>query len=97
MKKSFVLVLVWGIAIMISLLALGAIYLMGNQALLSEHRLKRMKAYYTAKAGMVHALEELRSGNLNPGTVNLNDMQADIVVGSPDSTNCRPVTITVKY
>ena len=49
MKKGVVLVIVWGMALVLCFLAMGAIYLMRNQAFVSEHRIRRLMGYYTAK------------------------------------------------
>ncbi len=99
MKKAIALVIVWGITIMIALLAIGAIYLMGNQAFIAEHKIRRIQAYYTAKAGVIHALEELRKGrNPHNTSITLNNMQADITV-TPGSRypGCKTVSVTVDY
>ncbi|HEC69314.1 MAG TPA: hypothetical protein ENI31_03390 [Candidatus Omnitrophica bacterium] len=99
MKEAIALVIVWGITIVIALLAIGAIYLMGNQALVAEHKIRRIQAYYTAKAGVIHALEELRRGrNPDNTSITLNSMQADITV-NPTSPylGCSTVSVTVDY
>lgn len=99
MKKAVALVIVWGITIIIALLAMGAIYLMGNQAFVAEHKIRRIRAYYTAKAGIIHALEELRKGhNPNNSSISLNGFQAKIRV-NPISPypGCRTVSVTVDY
>jgi len=99
MKKSIALVFVWGIIIMIALLSIGAIYLMGNQAFVAEHKIRRLRAYYTAKAGLIHALEELRRGrNLTNTSIRLNGMNAAITVnpGGP-YPGCRTISVTVDY
>lgn len=105
MKKSVALVIVWGITIVICLLALGGIYLMGNQSFVAEHKIKRMQAYYTAKSGVIKALEELRRGQAVNGTyVSLNqssgNMTADITVENITSgafQGLKKVNVTVDY
>ncbi|MCD6539221.1 MAG: hypothetical protein J7K37_00745 [Candidatus Omnitrophica bacterium] len=99
MKKSVALVIVWGLVIIIALLSIGAIYLMGNQTFVAEHKIRRLRAYYTAKAALIHALEELRKGrNPDNTSIPLNKMQADIKVNpiSPYS-GCKTVSATVDY
>lgn len=106
MKKAVVLIIVWGIALVLCFLAMAAIYLMRNQAFVSEHRIRRLMGYYTAKAAMYHAIEELRNGNTSPASITLSQgdpadplsMQADIVVGAPDgNTGIRTLNITATY
>jgi len=108
MKKSVALVIVWGITIVICLLALGGIYLMGNQAFVAEHKIRRMQAYYTAKSGIIKALEELRRGqpvsSVNGSSVSLSqssgNMSADIKVENITSGSfqgLKRVSATVDY
>jgi len=99
MKKSVALVIVWGFVIIIALLSIGAIYLMGNQAFVAEHKIRRLRGYYTAKAGVIHALEELRKGrNPDNTSITLNNMQAKIKVNSRSPySGCKTVSVTVDY
>ncbi len=103
MKKSVALVIVWGITIVICLLALGGIYLMGNQAFVAEHKIRRMQAYYTAKSGVIEALEKLRRGQaVNAVTLSQSsgDMTADIKVENVTSgafQGLKKVNVTVDY
>jgi len=63
MKKGVILVVVMGILIVLSILALVGLYLISQESRIAEHKIRRMKAFYAAQAGMVIALEELRRGN----------------------------------
>ena len=105
MKKAVVLVIVWGIALVLTFLAMTAIYLMRNQAFVSEYRIRRLMAYYTARAAMYHALEELRKGNTSPASITLNHgdpadplrLTATIAVSAPDANGIRTLTINATY
>lgn len=108
MKKAVVLVIVWGLTIIVAILAIGAIYLMGNQAYVAEHKIRRILAYYTAKAGMVYALEDLRTtGTVDPSQIQLiqgsRNLTAVITTtsGCPtladDFSGCQTLSITVDY
>ena len=100
MKKSVALLVVWAVVIMVTLLALGAGYLMGNQGMVTEKKITRMRAYYTAKAGMVHALEQLRrglpivDGELNDLTFHI-DIEPPIEDPNDPFAGCRLVRVTV--
>ena len=66
-KKSIVLVIVMGIVIVIAFLALAVAYLLSQQARIAEHKIRRMRAYYAAMAGVVYAFDEARNGTLPTG------------------------------
>ena len=69
MKKGVVLVIVMGIMFFVLTLALVASYLMTQQARISEHKIRRTRTFFAARAGMVKALEELRKdtcGGVSP-------------------------------
>jgi len=59
---------------LIFILIVGALLgLMYNQVRISEHQIRRIKAYYTAWAGLWHAMEEIRGGSLGPWAITLTD------------------------
>lgn len=102
MKKAVALVIVWGVIILVSLFAIGAIRIMGNEAMIVEHKIQRMRAFYTAKAGVTHALEVRRTGGDPNGTITLNGLDADIQVnscagGGCPATDLNEVVVTVNY
>lgn len=105
MKKSIVFVVVWGIILIVSVLAIASIYLMGGQAFVANKKVNRIRAYYTAKAGMVLALDELRRGtapNKIPTKLILNSLQAKITVpnvleGLGTFAGLRRITVDVDY
>jgi Tfp pilus assembly protein PilX len=70
-KKGVVLAIVIGILIVIFTLALVAIHLMTQEARVAEHKIRRMRAVFAARAGMVHALEMIRQGQ-NPNGTSIN-------------------------
>ena len=102
-KKSVAIVIVWGILVMLAMLAFASVRLMGNQGALTENTVRRMRAYYTAKAAMVHALEVCRT---NPSgcqeeTVNVNNLNAQIKLfgsnASDPCDSCTRIRIQVDY
>lgn len=111
-KKAVAIVVVWSILIMLSILAMAALRLMGNQGTLTESSVRRTAAYYTAKAGVVHALEACRTtGCVSPDTVTLpqvtaaGTMTANInsqtVTASDSDANvclgCERISVSVTY
>ena len=89
MKKGVALVIVWGILLMITTLALAAIYLMGNEARVSEHKVRRTIAYYLAQAALVYAFDNLRNNSNWGGDPNFQlssgedlNFSANITVGN---------------
>lgn len=60
MKKSVVLVVVLGVILIVTALAYVAIAIMTQESRLAEHKIKRMRAFYAAQAGLNHNLELLR-------------------------------------
>ena len=104
MKKAIALVIVWGVVILVSLFAIGAIRIMGNEAMIVEHKINRMRAFYTARAATAHAVEQLRNGVDPSGNYAnfLNGLDVTIQVspcvgaGCP-ATNLDEVVVTVNY
>ncbi|MCF7886990.1 MAG: hypothetical protein K9L71_01065 [Candidatus Omnitrophica bacterium] len=64
MKKGVVLIIVFGILIVVFLLAIAAINLIRQQSKVTEHKISRRYKLLTVQAGMIHAMEELRKGNI---------------------------------
>jgi len=108
-KRAIALVIIWGILLMITALALASIYLMGNEARIAEHKVKRTMAYYLARAAWVYAFDKLRNNIAWSGESNFsfpagenNNLSADITVGNVNSTGTildgtKKVTISVNY
>jgi len=59
LKKAVLIVAVIGVALVVSLLAFAALTLMNQQSHLSEHKIRRMKGFYAANAGIVDASEAI--------------------------------------
>jgi len=110
-RKAVALIMAMGIIVIVSGFAIAAIHIMGSQASLGEHKIKRLKAQHTAQAGMVYGLNELQqrletdpgfSGSLSIPQ-ELDDMNRVDTIGinvtAPgyDFTDCRTVDITVEY
>lgn len=99
-KKAVAIVIVWGILIVLSLLAMSALRLMSNQGTMTESSVRRTKAYYTAKAAMVVALEERRNPAL-PLSANVSENGMTAVIqsrgASADFPNCEEINIKVDY
>ena len=68
MKKGIVLIIVIGVMMIVFTLALVALYLRTQEARIAEHKIKRIRGVFAARAGMIHALEEIRKGNNPNGT-----------------------------
>ncbi len=66
MKKAVILVVVVGIMLVLSTLALVALSLMTSESRIAEHKIRRTRAYYAAQAGIVDVLEQLRRGSIAP-------------------------------
>ena len=64
-RKGVVLVVVIGVLIVVFTLALVAMYIMTQDARVAEHKIRRVRALFAARAGMIHALEQARTGNAN--------------------------------
>ncbi|MFH1519013.1 MAG: hypothetical protein ABIE75_00385 [Candidatus Omnitrophota bacterium] len=62
MRKGVILVVIIGVMLVVFGLALGALYFMANEARIAEYKIKRSKAFFSAQAGMVLVLEQLRKG-----------------------------------
>ena len=106
MRKGIVLVFVFGVVIIICLLALGALYFMGNQAYVAEYKIRRMQAYYTAKSGIIDAVDSLNRGAFNVTTIHgqehhLNQdwgtMVAKIDTNGTALLNSTPINVKVDY
>jgi Tfp pilus assembly protein PilX len=102
-KKSVAIVIVWGILVMLALLAFASVRLMGNQGTLTENTVRRMRAYYTAKAAMVHALEICRTdpAGCQDETVTVNGLDAQVAVFNSNASDpcedCKRLRILVDY
>jgi Tfp pilus assembly protein PilX len=65
------MVVIMGIMGVIFTLALVALYLMTQQSRIAEHKVRRMRGFFAAQAGTVHALEQLRNG-VDPNGTSVN-------------------------
>ncbi|MFH1772541.1 MAG: hypothetical protein ABH872_06960 [Candidatus Omnitrophota bacterium] len=96
MKRAVALLVVMSIMAVIAVFTLIALYVMTQEARLAEHKIKRMRAFYAAQAGMIHAQERLRREN-NTDVTAADISSADLLVG--EGLNIRgypiPVNITV--
>jgi len=68
MKKGMVLVVVIGIMLVILALALLATLVMTQEARVAEHKIRRIRAFFAAQAGVVYAIEKIREGTNPSGT-----------------------------
>ncbi|MFH1768499.1 MAG: hypothetical protein ABH858_05010 [Candidatus Omnitrophota bacterium] len=83
MKKSVVLVFVMGIILVITILSLATFHLHIQQGYITENKIRRVRGFYAAWAGMVYALDQLRQGSNPAGTANLQ-------IGDPTGTDPYP-------
>lgn len=68
-KRGVVLVVVIGVMFVIITLALSALFLMTQESRIAEHKIKRIRAFFAAQAGIVQALDSLRQGVTPPSTI----------------------------
>jgi len=107
MKRGMALMIILGIIIVMCILALGAVYVMGNQAYVAEHKIRRTQGFYTARAGFIHAYDRLVHGvvttvNLNGTRVNIDQdygtmtAEIDTISGTPLNGTI-PIKVKVDY
>jgi len=112
-KRGIVLVTVIGVMLIVIFLVLAVIYLMTQEAYVTEHKIKRMRAYYAAMAGVVYAQDKLAynssysggSINIGGGTVGYPlggipvNITVDNVISDPTSAvnGTSPIRVTVNY
>ncbi len=102
MRKAVILVVILGIALILSALGLVVLHLMTNEARIAEHKIRRMQAYYAAKAGMVYVLERLgREGTapaviaaINQQRLTINNLPVQITVRQRENTPDAPCPAT---
>jgi Tfp pilus assembly protein PilX len=98
MKRAMALVLIWGIIIVMCFLALAGIYLMGNQGFVAEKKILRTQAFYTARSGMVHALEDLKQdGILNTTSISVDQAFGNLTADIDYSPSTKQLNISVDY
>jgi len=91
-RKAIVLVIVLGIALVVSTLVLAVLSLMTQESRVGEGKIKRLRAFYAIQAGMVNATENLRRTNSIGGSGTLNTIIiGDTTTGYPPGGI--PVTI----
>jgi Tfp pilus assembly protein PilX len=61
-KRGIILFIVIGIIMLVAVLSTIILRIVANQSRLTHHQVSRVQAMYAAKAGMVWALEMLRTG-----------------------------------
>ncbi len=67
-RKGVVLFIVLGVIIIVTTLSTVILRIILNQSRLIHHQVSRVQAQYAAKAGMVYAMEKLRTGDWVAGT-----------------------------
>lgn len=100
MRKSIVLVVVMGVLVVLTTLALAGLYFMSNQARVGEHKVWRTKAFYTAQAVIANITDRLDKYEpaadiaadilANFKMNNLTVSQVDIIAAADDPVNCTP-------
>lgn len=66
--------------IVVSVFALIALFLMSNESRLTEHKIRRIRAFFAAQAGLVDAIEALRRSDI-PGNNQTDTFPYTINVG----------------
>lgn len=51
-----------GVMLVMAVLVITVLYLMSNEGRITEHKIRRIRGFFAAQAGIVHALEQLRKG-----------------------------------
>jgi|GEM_PF-1175696 Tfp pilus assembly protein PilX len=82
MKKAVVLLAVIGIMLVVSALALAVLTIMTQQSRLTENKIRRIRSFYAAQAGLVNATDRLIR---NEAVVNPVNVGAANVPGYPVS------------
>jgi hypothetical protein len=62
-KRGVILFVVIGVVLVVSILSTAVLRIIANHARLTHHVVSRIQAEYAAKAGIVYALEMLRTKN----------------------------------
>lgn len=101
-RRGVALAVVLIFVIVLSIMAGTAVVLMANHSRVCEYQIRRAKAFYTAEAAIVKALEDLRTtGGLLSTTTSLNTFTATVSVeaaGSGTGPNgTRILNATVEY
>jgi len=68
-RKSFILIVVVGIALVISTLVLAVFSLMSHESRIAEGKIRRIRTIYALQAGMVNAVDNMRRGNPITATI----------------------------
>ena len=89
-KKGVILFIVIGVIMVVAILSIAILRVIANQSRLTHHQVNRIQGQYAAKAGMVYALEKLRTGawvySVSP-PVNTCPDPGGCVVVDPDFTS----------
>lgn len=83
-KKGVILFIVLGVLMVVIVLTTVILRIISSQSRLSYHQLSRIQAQYAAKAGMVYALEKLRTNDWTYSPVNSCPDPGGCVVTDPD-------------
>ena len=83
-KRGVILFVVLGVILVVVILANVILTIISNQARLTHHQVSRVQAQYVAKAGMVYALEMLRTNLWAYSPVNSCPDPGGCVVTDPD-------------
>ena len=75
-----------GVIILVAVLAVISLAVISNQARFTQHQVSRTRAFYAAQAGMVYALEQLRTDSWVPGVYTL-----------CDSAPCNVIDVDIPY
>ena len=99
-KKSVVLIVVIGVLVVVFTLALVALYLMTQEARIAEHKIRRTRGVFAARAGMVHALEQIRTGAYQASTAPHcagGTLCTETISVGDSATHGYPLSVTITY
>jgi len=94
MKKGLVLVMVSGIMVVITILAVAALNLMTVESRTAEHKIRRTRAYFAAQAGVVDRFEALRRNLVAMPTVGNPRILNNLPNGNVNGYAVRTVLVT---
>jgi Tfp pilus assembly protein PilX len=92
-KKGIILTMTVIFVMILIIVAGAALILWTNHAIITERQLRRMRAFYTAEAAIVRALDELRRTGTYPANVSLNNLTANLTYNSTNGS----VNASVSY
>lgn len=96
-RKGAVLTITLIFVLILIIMAGVALLLWTNHARITERQIKRMRAFYTAEAAVVRALDELRRTGNATASSTLNNLRANVNVTYNATIDSSAVKAEVNY